>query len=96
MSLLLAIVLCVLAAAVPTAFYVAVAWWFDRYEKEPLWLLAATFLWGAVPAIVLALLSQVTTGVLLNAVIGEGVVDSIETVIVARSRRRFSRASHCC
>jgi protease PrsW len=31
----------------PVPVYVLLILWIDRYESEPLWLLAATFLWGA-------------------------------------------------
>jgi RsiW-degrading membrane proteinase PrsW (M82 family) len=48
--------LSLLAAAVPVLLYVGLIYWVDRYEKEPLWLLSAAFLWGAVPAALLALL----------------------------------------
>ena len=34
----------ILGALIPTLFYVAFVWWLDRYEKEPLWLLALSFL----------------------------------------------------
>jgi RsiW-degrading membrane proteinase PrsW (M82 family) len=42
------------AAVVPTLFYAAVIYWVDRYEKEPLWLIAAAFLWGAIPSILIS------------------------------------------
>ena len=45
----------ILIAAVPTAIYSLLIWWLDRYEKEPLWLIAVAFLWGSLPAIGLAL-----------------------------------------
>lgn len=45
----------VLAAAIPTVAYVLIIWWCDRYEKEPIFLLAAAFVWGAAPAILLSL-----------------------------------------
>jgi RsiW-degrading membrane proteinase PrsW (M82 family) len=48
----------ILAAGLPTAFYVLLIWWLDRYEKEPLGLLGVAFLWGAVPGIVIALLAE--------------------------------------
>lgn len=48
--------LSILAATFPALFYTLLIYWIDRYEKEPAWLLAATFLWGAVPSILLALL----------------------------------------
>lgn len=50
----LAIVLTVL----PTLLYVTFLWWLDRYEKEPWPLLLAVFVWGAVPAVALALLAE--------------------------------------
>jgi RsiW-degrading membrane proteinase PrsW (M82 family) len=47
--------LAVLAAVVPSFVYIGVLYWVDRYEKEPKRLLAAAFLWGAIPAVLLAL-----------------------------------------
>ena len=44
------LVVAVLGALIPTAIYVLFVWWLDRYEKEPLWLLALAFFWGAGPA----------------------------------------------
>lgn len=43
-----------LAAILPTLLYVSLIYWVDRYEKEPWWLLAAAFLWGAIPSILIA------------------------------------------
>lgn len=48
-----------LAGLVPTAVYVLTLYWADRYEKEPKRLLAATFLWGAIPALLVAFLVRV-------------------------------------
>ena len=48
----------IVAAAIPTAIYSMLLWWLDRYEKEPLWLIGVAFLWGALPAIGLALLFE--------------------------------------
>jgi RsiW-degrading membrane proteinase PrsW (M82 family) len=52
----------ILAAAVPTICYVLVLWWFDRYEKEPRRLLLVAFVWGAVPAIILAVIAETVLG----------------------------------
>ena len=54
----IAIILSLLAGIVPTVIYVLLIYWIDRYEKEPLPLLIATFVWGAIPAIVLALILE--------------------------------------
>ena len=43
----------------PMFLYACILWWFDRYEKEPLPLLVAAFLWGAVPSIILALIFEI-------------------------------------
>ncbi|MBI3943257.1 MAG: PrsW family intramembrane metalloprotease [Chloroflexi bacterium] len=44
-----------LASIIPTVIYVRILWWFDKYEKEPLWLAGLAFLWGALPSIFLTL-----------------------------------------
>jgi RsiW-degrading membrane proteinase PrsW (M82 family) len=46
----------ILAAVAPTLFYTLLIWWLDRYEKEPFPLLVAAFLWGSLPAVVLAII----------------------------------------
>lgn len=52
------LVFSILAAVLPVLFYVGLIYWVDRYEKEPWWLLSAAFVWGAVPAALLSLLSS--------------------------------------
>jgi RsiW-degrading membrane proteinase PrsW (M82 family) len=44
-----------LAGLLPTLLYVGLLYWADRFEKEPARLLAAAFLWGAIPALLVAL-----------------------------------------
>jgi RsiW-degrading membrane proteinase PrsW (M82 family) len=50
--------LSLLAGLLPTLLYVGVFYWIDRYEKEPASLLAAAFVWGAVPALLVALAAR--------------------------------------
>jgi RsiW-degrading membrane proteinase PrsW (M82 family) len=49
------LILAVSAAVVPSLVYIGVLYWVDRYEKEPKRLLATAFLWGAIPAVLMAL-----------------------------------------
>src|SRR5207247_10666817 len=53
----------------PTLLYAVLLWWLDRYEKEPLPLLLVAFLWGAVPAVVLAVILELGLGFTLEQVI---------------------------
>jgi len=53
----------ILAAAIPTALYISLIYWADRYEKEPFWLLSATFLWGAIPSVIIAFIFNSTLGI---------------------------------
>ncbi len=48
----LIILIALAGAIIPTIFYINLIWWLDRYEREPLWLLTAAFLWGAIPAVI--------------------------------------------
>jgi protease PrsW len=49
------VILAVSAAVVPSLVYIGALYWVDRYEKEPKRLLATAFLWGAIPAVLMAL-----------------------------------------
>lgn len=51
------------AGIVPMLIYPLFLYWMDRYEKEPLLLIGAAFLWGFVPAALLSLISQLLLGV---------------------------------
>lgn len=53
-----ALLVSLVAAVVPTFLYVLLFYWADRYEREPLWLLALAFFWGAVPAIFASFLGE--------------------------------------
>jgi RsiW-degrading membrane proteinase PrsW (M82 family) len=52
------LLIALLAGVVPALLYVGALYWVDRYEKEPKRLLAAAFVWGAIPSVVLALATE--------------------------------------
>ncbi|MBE7552374.1 MAG: PrsW family intramembrane metalloprotease [Anaerolineales bacterium] len=58
-EILLGLFLCFLFGLMPAAIYGWFVDWLDQHEKEPWWLLALAFGWGAVPAIILALITQI-------------------------------------
>src|SRR5947209_19419842 len=47
----------------PALVYIRIIWWLDRYEKEPVGLAVLAFVWGATPAIVLALIFELVLGI---------------------------------
>lgn len=59
MDLLLALLLAAAGTLIPTTVYVTIAWWLDRYEKEPFWLMGLAFIWGAIPAIIMAMIAEI-------------------------------------
>lgn len=78
------LLLSILAAAVPTMLYVTLVYWADRYEKEPLWLLGATFLWGAIPSILMAFVFNAIFGLPVYALVSESqFADTAVAVFVA-------------
>lgn len=52
----------VILGIVPMVVYALIVWRLDRWEREPFPLLLAAFLWGAVPSILFALVSQLILG----------------------------------
>jgi protease PrsW len=51
-----ALMLGILFATLPIPIYILLILWIDRYESEPLWMLAMAFFWGATFAAFMALL----------------------------------------
>jgi hypothetical protein len=49
-------------AFVPAIFYFLPLVWLDRYDPEPFWLLAATFAWGALVAVVVSFIINTLFG----------------------------------
>lgn len=47
-------------AILPVPIYVMLLLWIDRYESEPLWMLATAFFWGALVACFIALILNTT------------------------------------
>jgi len=45
-----------ICASLPVPIYVMLLLWIDRYESEPLWMLATAFFWGALVAVFIALI----------------------------------------
>ncbi len=69
-------------AVIPTVAYVLILWWLDRYEKEPRHLLWISFVWGAVPAVILSLVAERFLGGPLGA-LSESAAELMSTSLVA-------------
>jgi protease PrsW len=57
-------------AFVPAVVYMLPIVWLDRYDPEPAWLLALTFCWGALVAVILS--------IIVNTAVGLGVARALE------------------
>ena len=60
--MLLAFSLILAAVIIPTLVWALLFAWADRYEREPTWLIAVAFLWGALPSIVLSVIVELLVG----------------------------------
>lgn len=74
--------LSILAAIVPALFYTGLIYWVDRYEKEPVWLLTATFLWGAIPSILLALFFNTLFSVPFHLLTDETTANTLAAITI--------------
>ena len=52
---LLLVIASIFCAVVPMVFFLGLLWLSDRYDREPLWLVLLTFVWGATGAVFIAL-----------------------------------------
>jgi RsiW-degrading membrane proteinase PrsW (M82 family) len=67
------IIFSALAAIVPMSIYLVLIWKFDRYDREPFKLVFTNYLWGALGAIVLALLGSIFFTAIASFFIRDGV-----------------------
>jgi RsiW-degrading membrane proteinase PrsW (M82 family) len=79
----------------PIPALVALGMWLDRFEPEPVWLLARTFLWGAAVAVLAAGVVNVVVGLafggfvaaVVSAPFGEEAMKALAVLHVFRRRR---------
>ena len=75
-----------ITATIPVPIYIVLVLWIDRYEAEPLWMLATAFFWGALIATFFAFLLNTTSsgvvGSLSNTQAGEAFAAVISAPIV--------------
>jgi len=69
-------------AIVPMLLFLGVVWWMDRYDREPIWLLSLTFLWGAIGSIVLAVIAS-SIMLLPVQLIAPAAADATGAVVIA-------------
>jgi RsiW-degrading membrane proteinase PrsW (M82 family) len=86
------LVIGLICATLPVPIYVMLLLWIDRYESEPLWMLATVFFWGALVAVFIAFIfntgfSIMATVATHNQQIGENVGAVISAPIVEESAK---------
>ena len=88
-----ALLLGLLTATLPVPIYVALVLWIDRYETEPLWMLATAFFWGALFATFFAFLINTSSAGIVrsftNAQAGEAFAAVISAPIVEETGKAF-------
>jgi RsiW-degrading membrane proteinase PrsW (M82 family) len=55
-----------ISATLPVPLYLMLVLWIDRYEAEPLWMLATAFFWGAFVAVFFAYLINTASGLIVT------------------------------
>jgi RsiW-degrading membrane proteinase PrsW (M82 family) len=83
MVVLIGALLVLTVGVLPMVAYALILWWFDRYEKEPLGLLIAAFLWGAAPAIVFSLIAELVLDVPISQFVEPVTASLIGTAVIA-------------
>ena len=78
-----ALLLGLVAATIPVPLYVVLVLWIDRYEAEPLWMLATAFFWGALVATFFAFLLNTTSGGIVAALTDAEAGEAFAAVISA-------------
>ena len=78
-----ALLLGFVTATIPVPLYIVLVLWIDRYESEPLWMLAIAFFWGALIATFFAFLLNTSMQLIVNALAGESASEAFAAVVSA-------------
>lgn len=83
MTILIGILLALVVGILPMVVYALILWWFDRYEKEPLGLLIAVFLWGAVPAIIFSIIAELILDIPISHFVKPATASVVGAAVIA-------------
>ncbi|MDW8326791.1 MAG: PrsW family intramembrane metalloprotease [Anaerolineales bacterium] len=83
MDLLLGISLSTLLGLGPMMIYAFILTWFDRYEREPFWLMTVVFLWGAIVAAGSAFILNTLFGTALLAFTNDELLANVGTAVIS-------------
>lgn len=72
-----------IAATIPVPLYLALVLWIDRYESEPLWMLATAFFWGALVAPFFAFLFNTSGGIIVASVTGDLKAGEVFSLVIS-------------
>src|SRR5712691_6660579 len=64
----IALLVGLLSATIPVPLYLLLVLWIDRFESEPLWMLATAFFWGALVAVFFAFLLNTASDLTIAAI----------------------------
>jgi RsiW-degrading membrane proteinase PrsW (M82 family) len=73
----------IVLGTLPVPFYLALALWLDRYEKEPVWMLAGTFIWGATVAVFFSFIFNTINGMIFGSLFGAAAGDILGGIVSA-------------
>src|SRR6266849_4477079 len=81
-----------ICATLPVPIYVMLLLWIDRYEAEPLWMLATAFFWGALVSVFVAFIFNTSLSIIAavathNAQVGQAFGAVISAPIVEESSK---------
>ncbi len=75
--------LSVLAAFIPMIGFLLLVWWMDRYLRQPLWMVALVFVWGAVGAVSVGITGSQFLEYPIAQVFGRQATDAIGAIFIA-------------
>jgi RsiW-degrading membrane proteinase PrsW (M82 family) len=78
-----ALLLGLVTATIPVPLYVVLVLWIDRYEAEPLWMLATAFFWGALVSTFFAFILNTTSGIVVGVLTDASAGQAFSAVISA-------------
>ena len=82
----------IFVSIVPAFIFLIFIWWLDRYDREPWYLVLGAFAWGALGAIVIAIMASLTLAAPFKSLLDAKMVFGITVVVIAPIVEEIAKA----
>ncbi|MBM76715.1 MAG: hypothetical protein CMK59_15010 [Proteobacteria bacterium] len=73
----------IVLSVLPLTCFLFIVWWLDRFDREPVWLVGVSFGWGAIGAVLIAVILSLIMLVPFTLILGDSAAGAVGAMFIA-------------